>query len=400
LNQPIVPRGGIGRRTLIRGGSFAALGVAAAASLPLFSTPDRHQNPATCKATDISSSNPTLTVSNWPLYIDADDPKTGYVSTLTTFEKQFGAKVNYHTDVTDNIVFFNKVVNQLGSCASTGRDMFMLTDWMAARMINMGWIQPLNAANVPNLHNNIISSLKAPAWDPERKYSAPWQAGFTGIGYNKKYLKNPPKTIKEMLTRPDLKGKVAVLTEMRDTMGLILLTLGFDPSNFTSAQWSQGIELLQQAKSSGQIRAFSGQEYTDDLTAGNTVACTAWSGDIAASEDPNLGFLVPEEGMMIWSDNMLIPNLAQHQELAEKWINFYYEPENAAKLADYNYYVSPVQGIRPFMKELDPDVLANPDLANLILPDDSYLKKTHDFMALSEVQIRDYEGDFSHVSGV
>ncbi|WP_300681327.1 spermidine/putrescine ABC transporter substrate-binding protein [Nocardioides sp.] len=400
MSQPIVPRAGVGRRTVVAGGGAALLGVAGIASLPLFSTPDRHQNPATCTAKDISASDPTLTVSNWPLYIDADDPKNDYVSTLTGFQKKYGAKVNYHTDVTDNVVFFNKVVNQLGSCASTGRDMFMLTDWMAARMIQMGWVQQYNPANVPNLHANIISSLKAPTWDPERKYSAPWQAGFTGIGYNKKYIKNPPRTIKEMLTRPDLKGKVSVLTEMRDTIGLVLLTLGYDPEKFTQAQWEEAIAFLQKAKSDGQIRAFQGQEYTDDLTSGNVVACTAWSGDIAASEDPNLGFLVPEEGMMIWSDNMLIPNLAQHQELAEKWINYYYEPEVAAKLADYNYYVSPVQGIRPFMEELDPDVLAKPALANLILPDDAYLAKTHGFMSLTEAQIRDYERDYTHVSGV
>ncbi|UDY22606.1 spermidine/putrescine ABC transporter substrate-binding protein [Nocardioides sp. Kera G14] len=386
------------RRTLLKGGGVAVAGIAGVASLPLFSSPDRHQDPTKRRAKDISASDPVLTISNWPLYIDEDDD--GYVSTLTAFKKKFGAKVNYHTDVTDNVVFFQKVVNQLGSGASTGRDMFMLTDWMAARMIQMGWIQPIDPAKVPNLHQNIISSLKAPDWDPERKYSAPWQAGFTGMAYNKKYLDKPPATIKELLTRPDLKGKVAVMTEMRDTMGLVLLGLGYDPANFTDAQWSEGIELLEKAKASGHIRAFSGQEYTDDLTAGNTVACLAWSGDMAASEDPHLKFVVPEEGMMIWSDNMLIPNQAQHQSLAEEWINYYYEPEVAAKLADYNWYVSPVNGIRPFLEDLDPDILADPDLSNLILPDETYLKQTHGFMALKEFQIRNYEGDFSHVSGV
>ncbi|MFT4263541.1 MAG: spermidine/putrescine ABC transporter substrate-binding protein [Nocardioides sp.] len=388
------------RRTLITAGGTGLVGAAALGSLPLFSTPDRHQDPAKLVAKDLSATDPVLTISNWPLYIDEDLPDDDYVSTLTEFKKTYGARVNYHTDVTDNVVFFNKVVNQLGSGASTGRDMFMLTDWMAARMIGMGWIQPLDAAKVPNLHANIISSLEAPAWDPERKYSAPWQAGFTGLAYNAKYLDKPPSTIVELLTRSDLKGKVAVMTEMRDTMGLVLLGLGYDPSDFTQDQWDEAIELLEKAKSSGQIRAFSGQEYTDDLTAGNTVACLAWSGDMAASEDPNLHFVVPDEGMMVWADNMLIPNLAQHQALAEKWIDYYYQPEVAAKLADYNYYVSPVQGIEKYIEELDPDVLEDDALRNLILPDDSYLAKTHGFMALDEVKIRDYESDFSHVSGV
>jgi spermidine/putrescine transport system substrate-binding protein len=188
---------------------------------------------------------------------------------------------------------------------------------------------------------------------------------------------------------------------MRDTMGLILLGLGYDPERFTDAQWQEAIAFLQKAKSDGQIRAFSGQEYTDDLAAGNTVACIAWSGDMAAAPAAaHSRFLVPEEGVMIWSDNMLIPNLTEHQTLAEQWVNYYYEPSVAAKLADYNWYVSPVQGVRPFMEKLDPDVLKDKNLSNLILPDDSYLKRTHSFMALSEAQIRDYEGDFSHVSGV
>lgn len=388
------------RRTLLQGGGATLLGVAGLASLPLFSSPDRHQSPEECRATDLSARDSHLTVSSWPLYIDEDDPKSGYVSTLTQFQRQYGVEVSYHTDVTDNVVFFNKVVNQLGSCTSTGRDLFVLTDWMAARMIQMGWIQPMDPAKVPHLHSNIISSLKAPDWDPGRRYSAPWQAGFTGIAYNAKYLKNPPRTVKELFTRSDLKGKVAAFTEMRDTMGLVLLGLGYDPANFTQAQWDESISFLEKAKTSGQIRVFSGQEYTDDLTAGNTVASVAWSGDIAASEDPNLRFLAPEEGLMIWADNMLIPNMAQHHALAESWVNFYYEPEMAAKLANYNYFVSPVDGIRPFIEKLAPEVLDDPNLFNLILPDEAYLKQTHGFMALSEIQIRDYEGDFSHVSGV
>jgi spermidine/putrescine transport system substrate-binding protein len=390
---------GVSRRTLLSGvGGLAAVGVGAAV-LPVFSSPNRHQNPLTCFAKDISATDKKLTISNWPKYIDTDSK--GYVSTLTGFEQKYGVDVSYHDDVTDNVVFFNKVVNQLGSCTTTGRDMFMLTDWMAARMIQTGWIQPMDPAKVPNLHANIISSLKAPDWDPERKYSAPWQAGFTGIGYNTEYLDNPPTSIVELLTRPDLKGKVSVLTEMRDTMGLVLLALGYDPANFTKTQWTAAIALLQKAKSSGQIRAFQGQEYTDDLAAGNVVACMAWSGDMASAvPGAHSKFLIPDEGMMVWADNMLIPNKATHLSIAEEWVNWYYDPEQAAKLANYNYYVSPVQGIRPYIEKLDASILKNKDLANLILPDASYLSKTHGFMALNEVQIREYEGDFSNVSGV
>ena len=386
----------LGRRTLLRGAGGVAFAGVSLAVLPLFSTPNRRQNPLDCRAPDLSKTDRTLTISNWPLYIDQDDPKTGYVSTMTKFEKHFNVKVNYRTDINDNVAFFPKVVNQLGSCTSTGRDMFVLTDWMAARMVNMGWIQPMEPARVPNLHKNIISSLRAPDWDPERKYSAPWQAGFAGMAYNSKYLDNPPKSIIDMLTRPDLKGKVSVLTEMRDTMGLILLGLGYDPEHFTKAQWDKAIAFLTKAKNSGQIRAFTGNEYIDSLSAGDVVAAVVWSGDINAADNPHLKFIVPEDGLMIWADNMLIPNMTNKLSLAEDWVNWYYQPEIAAYLADYNWYISPVQGAQAYMEKIDPAAAKNP----LIFPNPDFLKQTHQFMALQEYQIRDYEGAFSDVSGV
>jgi len=393
-------------------GGVAFLG-ASAAVLPLFSTPDLHQNPAKCTTADTSATDKRLVVSNWPAYVDSP----GYYgkdapSTIELFEQKFGVSVDYTADVNDNVEFFGKIKNLLGYCAPTGRDMMMLTDWMAARLIQLGWIQPLDADAVPNVHSNIISSLKAPDWDPERKYSAPWQSGFTGIGYNSKYLAPPgttgsdlppaPTTINELLTRPDLNGKVAVLTEMRDTMGLIMLGNGMDPAKFTPADWTKAIGILKDAKDSGQIRAFEGNEYLNDLSAGNIYAAMVWSGDMAASGDPHMRYLVPEEGQMIWADNMLIPNMSPHRTLAEEWINFYYQPEIAARLCDYNYYISPVQGVQSYLEKLDPSLFKakNKDLLNLILPDDDYLKQTHLFMALDEVQIRKYEGDFSDVSGV
>jgi len=384
------------RRGLLKGAGGVAFVGASVGVLPLFGTPNRRQDPATCFAPDRSATDRQLTISNWPVYIDQDDPKHHYLSTMTRFEKHYGVTVNYHTDINDNVQFFAKVQNQLGSCSSTGRDMMVLTDWMAARMINMGWIQPMDPARVPNLHKNILSSLRAPDWDPERRFSAPWQAGFTGIAYNAKYLDNPPKTVTELLTRPDLRGKISVLSEMRDTMGLLLLAMGYDSDHFTPAQWNKALAFLNNAKNSGQIRAFTGNEYLDDLGAGNVVACLAWSGDIAASPNPHLRFIIPQDGMMIWSDNMLIPNMTNHLSLAEDWVNWYYRPDIAAYLADYNWYVCPVQGAEHYMKQIDPSAVGNP----LIFPTPEYLKRTHQFMALQEYQIRNYEGDFSNVSGV
>lgn len=383
---------GVDRRTVLKGiGGLAALGLSGYA-LTRFDTPDRKQDPATCQAKDVSDTDKKLVFSNWPEYIDQDDGD--YVSTLTQFERDTGISVQYTADVNDNNDFFAKVSNQLGSCSSSKRDLFALTDWMAARMIQVGWIQKLDAANVPNLHANIIDSLKSPDWDKTRDFSAPWQSGLTGIAYNKSKV-GEIKSFSELLTRDDLKGRISLLTEMRDTMGFMLMIVGADPDNFTTAEWEQGIELVRKARSDGQVRSFTGNEYVQDLASGNILACEAWSGDIANAGDENLVWIPPEEGIMIWADNMLVPNLATHQLNAERWINYYYEPEVAAKLAAYNSYICPVKGAQDAMEKVDPDQVEN----ELIFPSEETLARTRRFMALDEAQMRTYEGDFADVTG-
>jgi len=396
---------GLSRRGVLTGAGASVFGLAslAALKLPLFSTSDLKQDPTSCTAKDVSSTDKKLVISNWPEYIDEDDD--GYKSTMTVFQERTGIQVSYTADVNDNNEFFAKVKNQLGACQSTKRDMFMLTDWMAARMIEMGWIQKLDKAKVPNLDKNLISSLQNVGWDPHRDYSAPWQSGFTGIAYNKSLVKEV-RTVGELLTRSDLRGRVTMLTEMRDTMGLMLLADGKDPSKFTTADWETAIGKVDAARKRGQIRAFTGNEYINDLSAGNIAACVAWSGDVAAAGDDNLVFVPPEEGLMIWSDNMIIPNLATHQGNAEKWIDYYYEPETAAKLAAYVWYISPVAGAQQAMEKVGPELVKLgliDDVASmvenqLIFPSEDTLKSTHSFMALDEATMRQYEGEFADVT--
>jgi len=382
----------LSRRTILKGAVGTAFGIGSIASLPLFfETDGKRQDPASCKATDLSESDKRLVISNWPGYMDEDEP-----TTLEDFEKRTGIKVRYDIDVNDNDEFYAKVANQLGACESVKRDMFVLTDWMAAKMIDIGWIQKLNRDNVPNLHANLIDSLKSPGWDPNRDFSAPWQSGLTGIAYNKAKVKEV-RSFSELLTRSDLKGRITLLTEMRDTMGFAMLVNGADPADFDEGDWETGVETMKKARRDGQIRAFTGNEYIQDLSAGNIVACEAWSGDVAAAEDDNLVFVPPEEGLMIWADNAIIPNLASHQGNAEKWINYYYEPEVAARLADFVYYICPVKGAEQEMEKIDPDLLKNQALKNLIFPDEATLARTSKFMALNEAQTTRYGRDFADV---
>lgn len=375
------------RRTLLRGLGGAA--VAGALVLSGCGTPQRKQAAEDCVSKDLSGSEKRLVISNWPEYLDE-----GKNNTLADFEKATGIKVDYTADVNDNDEFFAKVQNQLGSCTSTKRDMFMLTDWMAAKMIQAGWIQKLDAAKVPNLHKNLISGLQNASFDAKREYSAPWQSGLTGIAYNKSKVKEV-KSFDELVTRSDLKGRVSLLTEMNDTMGLMLLSEGADPSNFTDAEWQTAMDKLQKAVGDGQIRSFTGNEYIQDLSAGNVVACEAWSGDVAAAEDENLVFVTPEEGLMIWADNMLVPNKATHKANAEEWINFYYEPEVAAKLAAYVWFICPVNGAQEAMEKVDASLVDN----ELIFPTEETLNVSHSFMALEGKKDREYRGAFADAIG-
>jgi spermidine/putrescine transport system substrate-binding protein len=394
-------RSSVSRRSLLRGASLSALSVAGAGLLGACGTPSATQTEETCKSEDLSETEQKLNFSNWPAYMDSKRVKQGgkkvtVLPTLKEFQDQTGIAVNYVTDVNDNNEFFEKVRNQLADCEPVNRDLFVLTDWMAAKMISLGWLQKLDRANLPNVDANLTASLKNPDWDPNRDYSVPWQSGLTGIAYNEE-LTGEVKSFEELLTRSDLKGQVTLLTEMRDTMLFVLLTTGADPANFTDDEWGVALDKLQKAVDDGQIRAFSGNNYLQDLVSGNVAACEAWSGDVIITQfdNPNIKFVVPEEGLSLWSDNMLVPNKATHKANAEQLMNYYYDPEVAATLAAWVNYICPVDGAQEAMEKIDPSLVDNP----LIFPDEEMMSKTHNFMALEEKKATEYEEDFASVTG-
>ena len=228
------------------------------------------------------------------------------------------------------------------------------------------------------------------------KFAAPWQSGLTGIAYNAKATKEV-RTIDELLTRADLKGKVAVLSEMRDTVGLILMSQGKDPGNLTDAEFDAALDKLKKAVDSGQIRKFTGNDYKEDLNKGDIAACIAWSGDVIqlSAENEDVKFVTPESGLMLWSDNILIPSTATHKGNVEQLIDYYYDPKVAAELAAYVNYICPVQGAQDEMQKLDPDLASNP----LIFPDAATLGKTKSFKALTEDEDKKYSAKFEAISG-
>jgi len=385
-------RSTLSRRGFIQGISLSALAVGGSSLLSACGTSGAKVEQSECQSTDKSDTEKTIAFSNWPAYIDPVKAKD--TSTLEKFEQETGITVDYSTDVNSNEPFFAKVAPLLQDCKSTGRDVFVLTDWMAARMIDLGWLQQFDHANMPNVDKNMLDSLKSPPWDPERKYSVPWQSGMTGICYNSD-LVDPVESFQDLLTRADLKGKVDLLDEMRDTMLFMLLLVGANPEEFTDDEYTAAIDMLQKSVDAGQVRRFTGNDYLKDLESGDVVACEAWSGDIPQLGDPKFTWVAPQEGFALWSDNMLVPNLAEHKTNVEKMANFYYEPVNAAKLAAWNYYFCPVQGAQQEMAQFDKSAVDNP----LIFPTDAMLENGWDFMGLSESQEQRFQTQYNEVMG-
>jgi spermidine/putrescine transport system substrate-binding protein len=399
--RQLIGRSPVGRRGFMRGAGLAGLAAGAPALLSACGTPAATQSTDSCKSTDLSSSEKEIHFSNWPLYLDEKKVKRGGKKvtvnpTLEKFQKDTGITVDYVADVNDNSEFFGVVRNQLADCKPTGRDIMTLTDWMAARMVNLGWLQKLDASKTPNVAANMVPTLKSPSWDKKREYSVPWQSGLTGIAYNSKLTKEV-RSFDELLTRPDLKGKVSLLSEMHDTMLFMLLLEGADPEDFTADQFGSAIERLKKASDGGQIRAFTGNEYAQDLAKGNIVACEAWSGDVIQLQfdNPDIKFVAPEEGLALWSDNMLVPNRASHKANAEQLMNYYYEPEVAATLAAWVNYICPVQGAQQAMEKIDSSLVDN----KLIFPDEATLTKAKDFMGLDQKTEQGYQKQFATVTG-
>ena len=383
----------VGRRRFLRGAAAGGVGLFVPGMLSACGTEGTTQTSDSCQSTDSSESDKSLMFSNWPAYIDK--AKGQRMPTLEAYESETDVDVTYNTDINSNNEFFGKIQNQLGACESIERDIIVLTDWMAQRLVDLGWLQELDHGNMPNVKANLLSNLQSPDWDPERKYSVPWQSGFTGIAYNKKAIRKPVGSFEELLSRSDLKGRVSLLDEMRDTMGFMLAVTGADPADFDQAEWEEAIERLETVVADGQIRAVTGHDYLQDLANGDLVAAEAWSGDIMALENPDIAWVVPEEGLNLWSDNMLVPNKATHKTNAELLMNHYYEPEVAAELAAWVWYVSPVEGAREAMETIDPGLVDEP----LIFPDEEFLANTFEFMAVDETTARTYDTDFSRAIG-
>jgi len=390
-------RGLTSRRTLVSGalGLGATAALSACGSEGTASNPSGPAAPTAADAKDLSDTDKVINWSNWTQYIDVSEDEKSR-PTLDAFTKQSGIKVNYTEDYNDNDEFYAKVRPLLEGGEDTGRDVWCSTDWMVARLIRQGYVQKLDTANIPNAAN-LEPSLKNVEFDPGRIYSLPWQSGFAGIAYNLDATGGKKvETITQLLTDPSLKGKVTLLTEMRDTVGLVLCDMGKDPANFTDADFDAAMAVLQKAKDSGQLKGFTGNDYTDGLTKGDIAACIAWTGDVVQLqfENEKVQYALPQAGFTLWSDNFVIPALAQHKKNAETLINYYYDPAVMAQVAAWVNYIPPVVGAKDAVAKDDPETADNP----LIFPSDEVLSRAKVFRGLTAEEETKYSSAFSDLT--
>jgi spermidine/putrescine transport system substrate-binding protein len=304
-----------------------------------------------------------VVISNWPFYIDNQ--------TVPDFEKATGVSVKYIEDINDNSEFFAKVQPQLAKGESGGRSMFVMTDWMAKKMYDLGYLQNLDKSALPNVEKNLLPTLEHPSFDPNRDFSVPWQSGMTGLIVNKS-LAPDVHSIKDLFD-PKYKGQVEMLTELRDTVPLVMLSMGIDPDTATEDDWMTAIDKIKGAVDAGQIRRFAGNDYTRDMANGDVAALIGWSGDAIQlqADNPDIVFRMPTEGCTLFSDNMVIPVGAPNPTAAEAWMNYVYDPKNQAQITRYNYYVTPVDGVKELFQKTDPNLVHEP----LIFPTKQFTRK-------------------------
>ena len=325
-----------------------------------------------------------LTISNWTAYIDKDasGDVAGPDTTIDRFQKATGIKVTYNEDYNDNNEVFNKVLSpNLSQGKPVGPDIVVPTNWLVARLVNLGWVDELPLDQIPN-HKNLEDSYLNLDWDVGAKHFMPWAKGVTGIAYDVTKTGGDLTSL-DALFDPKYKGRVGMLTELRDAVGLTMLLQGKDPTKKDMDAANAALDKIEQAKNDGQVSKFTGNEYLQSLESGDFVACMGWSGDIQQLNNPNIKFAVPESGGMLFFDCMTIPKGSPHTQSAAKWMDFVYDPVNAAKITAYSQYAAPVKGLRDELTKLGGDAATLAE-SPLLFPDDATLKRLNVFWSLSD----------------
>ena len=347
------------------------LGLAAGAALTGCGVPAAYVQPEDRTRHDDSERDRSLDFANWPLYIDTDDDNASERPTLNAFTERTGISVSYTEEINDNDEFFGKISPALMNHQETGRDLVVVSDWMAARFVRLGWVQEMDRAKQPNVAKYLDPQLRTPAFDNGRLHSVPWQSGITGIAYNRKELGREIRHTGE-LWADDLRGRVTLLSGLDESFALLMQGNGVDVTRWTADDFHTMCDQVERLVKAKHIRRFTGNDYIKDLSTGDVLACQAYSGDVIQlqADNPDIEFVVPEEGGELWAESLMIPNLARHKHNAEALVDHYYQPEVAAELASWVNYVCPVPAARDVLASSKDEETAALAEDPLIFPDD------------------------------
>ena len=390
------------RTRISRRGLLRTLGTGAAAALAAgCGVPAAYVAPSDRSRSDLSATDKRLTWANWPLYIDTDDEDESRRPTLDAFEKRTGIQVTYTEEINDNDEFFGKVSPSLMNHQETGRDLMVISDWMCARFVRLGWVQEMDRSRQPNVTKYLDPQLRSPAFDPGRRHTVPWQSGITGIAYNRRKVGREIRHVSD-LWADDLKGRVTLLSGLDEAFALLMQGNGVDITKWTADDFHTMCEQVEQLVRTDHIRRFTGNDYIKDLSSGDVLACQAYSGDVIQlqADDPDIEFVVPEEGAELWSESLMIPNLARHKANAEKLVDYYYEPSVAAELAAWVNYVCPVpaaQDILASAKDEDTAALAEDPL---IFPDSAMRERLAIARDITSKERTDFAKRWNAIAGL
>lgn len=367
-----MPELAFSRRAALRGlGAAGLLAGLTGCGVPAAYVPENRR-----EGQDRSAGDRSVSFSNWPLYIDTDEEDESRRPTLDAFTEKTGIDVRYTEEINDNDEFFGKISPALMNHQQTGHDVVVVSDWMAARFVHLGWAQEMDRSAQANVSKHLDPQLRSPAFDEGRLHTVPWQSGITGIAYNRKALGREIKSVKD-LWHPDLAGKVTLFSGLDESFSLLMQGNGADVTKWTETDFHRMCDQVESMVKKKHIRRFTGNDYTSDLSKGDVLACQAYSGDAIQlqADNPDIEFVVPEEGGELWAESLLIPNLAPRKANAEALIDFYYDPEVAALLAASVNYVCPVPAAREVLAASDDQETAELAENPLIFPDEDMRKR-------------------------
>ncbi|MBN9150041.1 MAG: spermidine/putrescine ABC transporter substrate-binding protein [Cryobacterium sp.] len=383
---PAAPSPAFSRRAVIQGAGIGA-------SALLLAACSTGAPPAPQAATDKSDSQKSLRFDSRDTYRNTTGED---FPLLDQFSTDTGISVTYTNAVSDDNVYYSKVKNQLKMGHDIGADASVLSEWMAARWIRLGYVQEIDREKITNF-NNLRLMFQNAQFDPGRRFSLPWRSGFTGIAWNKAAIPGGLAAVSD-LWDPALKGRVGVMSAMRDTLGLIMLDAGVDISSTSwgDAEFTDAVNSLRDQVSSGQINAIKGNKYKEDLKSGATVAAIARAGDIMQINQEagdQWGFALPTAGGVLWSDVAVIPVGSTHRSNAEAFINFYYDRENAVRVAAATSFISPVDVRQPEIGTIPQELSRN----EMIFPSEATFNSTKTFRTLTQGEEQRYGAQYQTV---